>query len=123
MQRDLAQLIASIWILYGPSTGTPRSVILSLPGVSEDKVAKTESSLLRSTTTRQQRALVLDLLEGLRGVSISEQGRISSSREDRMKARSAMQARYMTVEMEVQQSAQADTNDGPDLTGVADMFG
>ena len=96
---------------------------MSLPGISADKVARTEASLLRSTTTRQQRALVLDLLEGLRGVSISEQGRISGTREERMKARSAMQERYMTVEMEGQQGAQVDTNDGPDLTGVADMFG
>jgi exportin-5 len=40
-----------------------------------------------------------------------------------MKARSAMQERYMTVEMDGQQNTQVDTNDGPDLTGVADMFG
>lgn len=123
MQKDLAQLIASIWILYGPSSSTPRSVMLSLPGMTEQRVASTETALMRSTSTRQQRALVLDLLEGLRGVSIAEQGKILATREDRRKARSAMQERYMTTEMEGQQSTKVDINEGPDLGGVADLFG
>ncbi|PGH23822.1 hypothetical protein AJ80_02070 [Polytolypa hystricis UAMH7299] len=121
MQKDLAQLIASIWILYGPSSNTTRSIMLSLPGLTEAKVAETENLLLRSTSTRQQKALILNLLEGLRGVSISEQGRISGP-EDRRKARTAMQARYMTTEMEGQEGDRVDINNGPDLTGVADMF-
>lgn len=126
MQKDLAQLIASIWILYGPSTATPRSVMLSLPGMSEARVTNTEIALTRSTSSRQQRALILDLLDGLRGVSISEQGKILGSREERRKARSAMQARYMTNEMEGQEktgTSKVDIDDGPDLGGVADMFG
>ncbi|KAB8220541.1 armadillo-type protein [Aspergillus novoparasiticus] len=123
MQKDLAQLISSIWVLYGSSTPTPRSVILSLPGMDEQRVAMTEASLVRSTAARQQRALILDLLEGLRGVSIAEQGKILGSREERRKARSALQERYMTAEMEGQQNNKVDINDGPDLTGVADMFG
>ncbi|KKA20307.1 Nuclear import and export protein Msn5 [Rasamsonia emersonii CBS 393.64] len=126
MQKDLAQLISSIWILYGPSTSTPRSVMLSLPGMSEARVANTEIALMRSTSARQQRALILDLLDGLRGVSIAEQGKILGSREERRKARSAMQARYMTNEMEGQEKtgpSKVDIDDGPDLGGVADMFG
>ncbi|EDP52861.1 nuclear import and export protein Msn5, putative [Aspergillus fumigatus A1163] len=123
MQKDLAQLIASIWVLYGSSSPTPRSVILSLPGMDEQRVASTEAALLRSTAARQQRALVLDLLEGLRGVSIAEQGKILGSREERRKARSALQERYMSNEMEGQQISKVDINDGPDLGGVADMFG
>jgi exportin-5 len=68
--------------------------------------------------------LVLELLESLRGVSIAEQGKILGSREDRRKARSALQERYMTNEMETQQTNhRVDINDGPDLSGVADMFG
>ncbi|KAL4949177.1 armadillo-type protein [Aspergillus filifer] len=122
MQRDLAQLIASIWVLYGASTPTPKALILSLPGMTEQRVANTELALLRSTTARQQRALVLDLLEGLRGVSVAEQGKILDSRE-RRKARSALQERYMSNEMEGQQVHKVDINDGPDLSGVADMFG
>jgi exportin-5 len=120
MQKDLAQLIASIWMLYGRTSGTPRAVILSLPGMTEARVSVAEESLMRSTSSRQQKALVLDLLEDLRGVSISEQGRISDPRSERRKAKGAMQARYMTMDM--QQDGKVDVNDGPDLTGVADMF-
>ena len=123
MQKDLAQLIASIWVLYGSSSPTPRAVILSLPGMSEQRVANAEAALVRSTAARQQRALILDLLESLRGVSIAEQGKILGSREDRRKARSALQERYMTSEMEGQQNQKVDINDGPDLSGVADLFG
>lgn len=90
--------------------------------MSASRVAATEDALMRSSSTRQQKALVLDLLEGLRGVSISEQGRISGRPEDRRKARSAMQARYMMVEMEGQESGKVDTNNGPDLSGIAAMF-
>jgi exportin-5 len=124
MQKDLAQLIASIWVLYGFCSETPRSVFLSLPGITPDKVAQTETALQRCTSPRQQRALVLELLEPLRGVSIAEQGKILGSREERRKARTAIQSRYMTNEMETQQEIQrVDINDGPDLSGVADMFG
>lgn len=123
MQKDLAQLIASIWVLYGASTPTPKALILSLPGMTEERVASTEAALVRSTSSRQQRALVLDLLEGLRGVSVAEQGKILGSREERRKARSALQERFMSNEMEGQQGHTVDINDGPDLSGVADMFG
>ncbi|KAJ5965504.1 hypothetical protein N7481_012218 [Penicillium waksmanii] len=124
MQKDLAQLIASIWVLYGFASETPKSVLLSLPGITEQKFAQTEAALQRCTSPRQQRALILDLLEPLRGVSIAEQGKILGSREERRKARSALQERYMTNEMETQQETQrVDINDGPDLSGVADMFG
>jgi exportin-5 len=123
MQKDLAQLIASIWVLYGASTPTPKALILSLPGMTEQRVASTEAALVRSTSARQQRALVLDLLESLRGVSIAEQGKILGSREERRKARSALQERFMSNEMDAQQGHKVDINDGPDLSGVADMFG
>lgn len=123
MQKDLALLIASIWVLYGSSSPTPRSVMLSLPGIDPQRVAYAESALLRSTSARQQRALILELLEGLRGVSIAEQGKILDSREERRKTRSALQEKYMKNEMEGQQTTKVDINDGPDLGGVADMFG
>lgn len=124
MQKDLAQLIASILVLYGVASPTPRSVLLSLPGIAEEKVTQTEASLQRCVSPRQQRALILELLEPLRGVSIAEQGKILGSREERRKARTALQERYMTNEMETQQeNHRVDINDGPDLSGVADMFG
>ncbi|OJJ48636.1 hypothetical protein ASPZODRAFT_150826 [Penicilliopsis zonata CBS 506.65] len=122
MQKDLAQLIASIWVLYGSSSPTPRAVILSLPGLTEEHVATTEASLVRSSSARQQRALVLELLESLCGVSVAEQGKIFSTREERRKARSVLQKRYMSRDMEAQPT-RVDINDGPDLGGLADMFG
>jgi exportin-5 len=55
---------------------------------------------------------------------VAEQGKILGSREERRKARTALQERYMTNEMETQQeNHRVDINDGPDLSGVADMFG
>jgi exportin-5 len=124
MQKDLAQLIAAIWVLYGTASQRPRATFLSLPGITEEKVAHTESALQRCVSPRQQRALILELLEPLRGISVAEQGKILGSREERRKARSAIQSRYMTNEMETQQeNHRVDINDGPDLSGVADMFG
>ncbi|CDM31976.1 hypothetical protein DTO013E5_9644 [Penicillium roqueforti] len=124
MQKDLAQLIASIWCLYSFCSETPRAVFLTLPGISAAKVINTEKALHLTTSPRLQRGLVLDLLEPLRGISIAEQGKMLGSREERRKARSALQERYMTNEMETQQqNHRVDINDGPDLGGVADLFG
>ena len=117
LQKDLAQLIASIVILYGPKTETPHHILLSLPGITKEKVDHTIHKLSKVQNSRHQRALVLDLLEGLRGVSISEQGKVA--KPDPKKVRSAMQQRYMTVD--VQQ--EGDREETPDLGGVAEMLG
>lgn len=124
MQKDFAQLIASIWIFYGNCSETPGAIFLSLPGITAEKIAQTEAQLRRCTTARQQRAWVLEFLEPLRGISIAEQGNFLASREDRRRARSALQERYTTNEMDsVEQHQRVDINDGPDLDGVADLFG
>jgi exportin-5 len=66
----------------------------------------------------------LDLLSGLRSVSISEQGKILTvTSEERRKVRSALQERYMTNEMEGQEKTKVNIDDGPDLSGVSDLFG
>lgn len=117
LQKDLAQLIATIFILYSPTTSTPRRILLSLPGMTEEQVDRVASRLMRVQSGRQQRALVLDLLDGLRGVSISEQGKIP--RHEPRKLRSAMQERYMNVD-NARQNRQRDGS--PELGGVADMF-
>lgn len=131
LQRDLAILIGSIWVSYGSLTTTPRDVMLSLPNVPQEKVYKTEAKLARTTKDSQRKALVLDLLEGLRGVSVSEMGRIGGSREEKRRLRSKMQERFMNanptssaqgMEMDGQAGA-SKTDDGPDLGGIADMFG
>ncbi|KAI9735950.1 MAG: hypothetical protein M1834_001416 [Cirrosporium novae-zelandiae] len=116
MQSDLAQLISTIWILYSPKTQTPRQMLLSLPGMTPEQVDRTGDKLLRIPGTRQQRALVLSLLDNIRGVSISELGKLP--KPNPRKGRSAMQERYMKVD-----DHQRKKDDHLDLFGVAEMFG
>lgn len=119
LQKDLAQLIASIIIIYVPRTDTPKQILLSLPSMPPEKIDRAIQKLYKAhQNTRQQRAIVLDLLEGLRGVSISEQGKIAKS--DPKKVRSAIQERYMTVDV---QADGQEKQPSPYLGGVADMFG
>jgi exportin-5 len=118
LQKDLAQLIASILIYYSPLTQTPRSILLSLPGLGEKSVDQTIDYVSRvGIQPRQQRALVLDLLKDLKGVSISEQGRISKSAQTVRKERSKMQEQFMKVD-----DASTRRGGSPDLEGVAGMF-
>ena len=118
LQKDLAQLIASIVIAYNPWTETPKHILLSLPSMSAEAVDRAIRHLARSHSNgRQQRAIVLDLLEGLRGVSVSEQGKIA--KPDPKRIRSAMQEKYMTVDMETNRKKE----ESPDLAGIANMFG
>ncbi|KAL8735589.1 MAG: hypothetical protein Q9166_000758 [cf. Caloplaca sp. 2 TL-2023] len=120
MQKDLAQLIANIVIIYSPRTDTPKQILLSLPSMPAEKIDHAIQQLYKAhQNTRQQRAIVLDLLESLRGVSISEQGRIA--KPDAKKIRSAIQERYMTVD--IQEDGKVKKEPSPDLGGVADMFG
>ncbi|KAL8951121.1 MAG: hypothetical protein Q9222_002893 [Ikaeria aurantiellina] len=118
-QKDLAQLIASIILIYAPRTETPKQILLSLPSMTAEKIERAIQQLFKAhQNTRQQRAIILDFLESLRGVSVSEQGKMA--RPDPKKIRSAMQEKYMTVDM---QGDGIKKEPSPDLGGVADMFG
>ena len=118
LQKDFAQLIASILISYTPRTETPKQILLSLPQMAPERLSRAVRHLLRAQhNPRQQRAIVLDLLEGFRGVAIHEQGKIP--KHDAKKLRSALQEKYMTVDVQAN-----DKRDGsPDLGGLAAMFG
>ena len=118
LQKDFAMLIASVLISYTPRTETPKQILLSLPGISIEKVDRAIRHLFRAKqNNKQQRAIVLDLLEGFRGVAIHEQGKLP--RPDPKKVRSEMQKQYMTADMQ----ADVKKEPSPDLTGVAGMFG
>lgn len=118
LQKDFAQLIASILTDYTPRTETPRRILLTLPGLPAEKVDRSIRHLLKAKQNiRQQRAIVLDLLEGFRGVAIHEQGKLP--KPDPKKLRSAMQEQYMTVEVQ----ANGPKEKSPDLSGIAGMFG
>lgn len=113
LQKDLASLIALILFLYTCSTSTPRDVLLSLPDMTEARVDKTLAKICKqpAPSERVQRSLVLDLLEGVRGVSIYEQGRIR-------------QAQVKKVASKYTEPA-APVANGDDwvLDGVAGLFG
>jgi exportin-5 len=120
LQKDLAQLIASILIYYSPVTDTPRQILLSLPGIEERAVDKCIDYIMRQgMQQRQQRALVLDLLRDLKGVSISEQGRITKSASVVRKERSKMQQEFLK---EQPQPPSDNRKASPSLEGVAGMF-
>ncbi|KAI9801654.1 MAG: hypothetical protein M1833_002336 [Piccolia ochrophora] len=128
LQKDLASLIATIFTLYTPLTATPRQVLLSLPGVSAPKLDRTANALFAvAGNGRQQRALVLELLESVRGVSVAEMGRWEVRGVRRGgggggagagKTRSEMQEGFMRVD-----EGRKEKEASPDLGGVADMFG
>ncbi len=67
---------------------------------------------------RQQAAFVLDLLRDLKGVSISEQGRITKTAGSVRKEMSKMQKEFMKVDTESTTKKQAT----PELDGIAGMF-
>lgn len=124
MQKDLAALIAQILVLYSPKTSTPREVLGSLPSISASKIEKTLSKLGKTHNERTQRSLVLDLLDGLRGVSIYEAGKIARplppvALSSATKKGMGKAARYMEVEPRPAVGSADDT----DLEGLAGLFG
>lgn len=121
LQRDLAQLIATILIYYSPLTVTPRTVLLSLPGIDERSVDKCIDYVTRQgMQQRQQRALVLDLLRDIKGVSISEQGRITKSVSAVRKERSKMQQEFL--KQPTPETKDMGRGNSPSLEGIAGMF-
>lgn len=145
LQKELGALIAHILIHYSALTPTPRAILASLPGVEEADVDRVIEHISRpGVHLRQQRAMVLELLEDLKGVSISEMGKLSSkklgagssasaavSRSKKAAARSKMAQEFMTpnaggagpgVGAGEGGVPAAGRNKSPDLEGVAGMF-
>ena len=154
VQKDIAALIATIWVAYGlpthtaaitsedgvqiqpahdrpPLTQTVRHLLLSLPGMTEQRVdgvaAKLGTTGGVTGNARQQRALVLGLMEGLRGVRISELGKFD---RDEVKEKSKLQEKYMRREnmgmTGIEEGAQRVDIDGEgleELGGVAGLLG
>ncbi|THX40795.1 hypothetical protein D6D10_03215 [Aureobasidium pullulans] len=118
IQRDLANLIANILALYSPLTPTARDILLSLPDMSSQKVDSAIERIVASASERTQRVLVLELLEGVRGVSIHEMGKID--RRDGKGKKSALMMQYMQVE---EKSGGGKREQSPQLEGMAEMFG
>ena len=122
VQRDLATLIANIIHLYADKTSTPARVLLSLPDMDPRRVDDAVAKIKDAASERQQRAHVLALLEGVRGVSIHEAGRIQP-RPTPASKRSKMQQAYMEVDGSAGKSADGTRGESPGLEGMANLFG
>lgn len=114
-----------------PLTQSVRNLFLGLPGMSEQRVDGVAGKLAMTGGVggqhRQQRALVLGLMEGLRGVRISELGNFD---RDDAKERSKLQEKYMRREsmgMKVEEPGTGKVDvegEGLDELGaVAGLFG
>ena len=80
LQKELASTIAAIVVYYSPITSTPTDVLLSLPNINPADLDRLRVYMSKpGSHTRQQRALVLDLLKDLKGVSVSEMGKLPNS--------------------------------------------
>jgi exportin-5 len=134
LQKELGSLIATILIYYSSLTPTPRNVLLSLPSMREQEINATIDWVSRpGLNSRQQRALVLDLLKDLKGVSISEMGKLDrtaglkpeSGRSNKKGARTKMAQVFMSEQhagAPAGVGAAASTRRTPDLDGVAGLF-
>lgn len=135
LQKELAALIAAIYVYYSPITSSPRDVILSLPNVDPAGLEKLSHYTSKpGSHTRQQRAIVLELLKDLKGVSVSEMGKLpkssgfgNSSRSKRSN-RSKMAQGFMSEPGAEQGATRAGGGTGerratPDgLEGVSNLF-
>ncbi|KFX88826.1 hypothetical protein O988_08891 [Pseudogymnoascus sp. VKM F-3808] len=122
LQKDLAQLISAILVSYCDLTNTPKAILMSLPGLQETAVDKCIDYVNRAgVQPRQQRAIVLDLLRDLKGVSISEQGRISKTAAVVRKERSKMQQEFMQTEQQKEESTGLGRRT-PELEGLGALF-
>jgi len=136
-QRDLGSLIAYILAYYASLTPTPRNILVSLPNIKLEDVDRTIQHVSQpGIHSRQQRALVLELLEDLKGVSISEMGKLTkslgarpgSSRGNKKSARSKMAQEFMTPHADsgaggsVGEGGSTGRNKTPDMDGMAGMF-
>lgn len=80
VQKELASLVATIVTYYGLITATPREVLLSLPNVNPVELDRLTPYMSKpGSHTRQQRAIVLELLKDLKGVSVSEMGKLAKT--------------------------------------------
>lgn len=103
IQKELASLIAAIVVYYGSVTSTPRDILLSLPKVDPAELDRLAPYMAKPEShTRQQRALILDILKDLKGVSVSEMGKLAktegfgSSSRNKRSTRSKMAQGFMT---------------------------
>jgi exportin-5 len=119
LQKDLATLIVQIILLDGELSG---QVIASLPGLSQqpDRVSEAIIRVRSSPSEKVGRAVVLDLLEQIRGVSIHEMGRIGGPKKSRTTAK--LLAQLEMQQGQQPQQARIERGGSPGLEGVANLL-
>jgi exportin-5 len=128
VQKELASLIASIFVNYGSVTATPKNILLSLPNVNPAVLERLAVYMTKPQAhTRQQRAIVMDLLKDLKGVSISEMHKLPQSTSfgrSKKSARSKMAQEFMNADTAPappgRSGGRGTTPDG--LEGVSNLF-
>ena len=130
VQKELASLIAAIIVYYSPVTSTPKDVLSQLPNINLAELQKLEAYTAKpGSHTRQQRAIVLEVLKDLKGVSMSEMGKLPKNSgigsRNRKTTRSKMAQQFMTDNsaQQGQQTTRGEKRATPDaLDGVSYLF-
>ncbi|KAG5983880.1 hypothetical protein E4U55_006865 [Claviceps digitariae] len=122
IQKDLASTIATILVYYSSVTSTPRSILLSLPNVDPAELDRLTPYMAKPDShARQHRAIVLEVLKDLKGISVSEMGKLaktagfSSSSRNKRSTRSKMAQEFMTS---TSRATDAGTTRGNGVSGV-----
>ncbi|RFU73541.1 hypothetical protein TARUN_8703 [Trichoderma arundinaceum] len=136
VQKELASLIATIVVFYSTITSTPTDVLLALPNVNPGELERLNAYVAKpGSHTRQQRAIVLEFLKDLKGVSVSEMGKLNksagfdSSGRSKRTTRSKMAQGFMTSTPAAADAAGRKRGDAtgdratPDgLEGISNLF-
>ncbi|TRX88600.1 hypothetical protein FHL15_010551 [Xylaria flabelliformis] len=131
-QKEIAGLIAAIVVHYSHLSTTARDVLVSLPNMKPTEVDKGIEFMVRNgTSPRGQRAVILELLRNLKGVSVSEMGKLaksvgmpSSQSSSRKTTRSMMAQKFMMAPESTNHTTMpTDSNgDATNLDGLVGLF-
>lgn len=125
LQKELGALIGCILFNYGKQTTTPRNILQSLPGITDEQIDRALDQITINQGERHQRAIVLSLLEGLRGVSIHEMGKLISNTTRREqtagKTRTAMQEQFANMAVDPQPST-ITRGGSAEIEGLSQLF-
>ena len=97
-------------------------VLQQLQGIDPARISAAVERIVKTKKDREQRAIVLDLLAGIRGVRISELGKvgIGGNRDDA--AKKASKGKWLGGGMDVESSGIVRGNTPPD-GGLGELFG
>lgn len=125
IHKDLASLIACIIDNCPVNDDMPTQVLKSLQNMDPVRVDNAVKGIRSSNREREQRAIVLGLLEGIRGVRISELGKlgIGGNRDDAAKKSKHDKGKWLAPGgMEVERSGIVRGNTPPE-GGLGNIFG